>query len=626
MENWNQKMESEKPLMPSTSRDIPVQPSSRKLRLLEKTRRLVLFSGIAAFGTWAVVGYSTSWTGPAPHRNCHFEAEKGKDFKWEDVTPTSHLEYHPCWDGFECARLEVPLDWENPDNGLKAAVAIVKVPAKVDERSEEWGGPVLINPGGPGGSGTNFAISRGKELQTILGPQFSIVGFDPRGINNTTPSMSCFNTHMEQSIWGIKSGGRILGSTDSGEEVGEAYARSMTIGAMCNITMGGEGLAGVGKYVGTPVVARDMLEITEGEWDRVGKDGSKKGLRYWGFSYGSVLGTTFASMFPDRIERLAVDGICDVEDYYKSGWMTNLQDAEKVVSSFYNYCSLAGPLRCSFHTGTTADDVSTRLSTLMARLRRQPLPVPDAPTGAEVVTYSDVKTMFFTALYKPLTSFPKIAKILVDIEAGDGKSFIEYQKKQFSCNCGGGGPERPPGPDFDAIWAIACSDGEQVEDSLDEMYEYLHMLQEQSPTSGGSWAVVRMGCAGWKIRPQGLVYNGPISGNTSWPLLFLGNSADPVTPVRNAHKMAKGFEGSVVLEQNSEGHCSISTPSVCSMKYIRDYFVDGKLPPKDTVCEADVRPFFDGEKAIRAMSEEDRILFDAVSELGKGLVTPNFMI
>lgn len=78
-------MESEKPLMPSTSRDIP-QPSSRKLRLLEKTRRLVLFSGIAAFGTWAVVGYSTSWTGPAPHRNCHFEADKGKNFKWEDVS------------------------------------------------------------------------------------------------------------------------------------------------------------------------------------------------------------------------------------------------------------------------------------------------------------------------------------------------------------------------------------------------------------------------------------------------------------------------------------------------------------------------------------------------------------
>jgi hypothetical protein len=252
-----------------------------------------------------------------------------------------------------------------------------------------------------------------------------------------------------------------------------------------------------------------------------------------------------------------------------------LQDAEKVVSSFYNYCSLAGPLRCGFHTGTTADDVSTRLSTLMARLRRQPLTVPDAPTGPEIVTYSDVKTMFFTALYKPLTSFPKIAKILADIEAGDGKSFIDYQKKQFSCNCGDGGPERPPGPDFDAIWAIACSDGEQVDDSLDEMYEYLHMLQDQSPTSGGSWAVVRMGCAGWKIRPQGLVYNGPISGNTSWPLLFLGNSADPVTPVRNAHKMAKAFEGSVVLEQNSEGvrfpyypyfYCSLPvTNRVCSI-------------------------------------------------------------
>lgn len=63
------------------------------------------------------------------------------------MTPTEDLIYHPCWDGFECARLEVPLDWEHPENGLKAGVAIVKVPAQVDESSEEWGGPVLINPG-----------------------------------------------------------------------------------------------------------------------------------------------------------------------------------------------------------------------------------------------------------------------------------------------------------------------------------------------------------------------------------------------------------------------------------------------------------------------------------------------
>lgn len=157
----------------------------------------------------------------------------------------------------------------------------------------------------------SFGLSRGREIQTILGPQFSILGFDPRGINNTTPSMSCFHTAVSRKVWGFKSGGRVLGSSDSGEEIGEAYSRAKVIGEVCEKAYGGEGLAGVGKHVGTAVVARDMLEITERAWKRAGKgeeEVKRKGLKYWGFSYGSVLGSTFASMFPDRVERLAVDG------------------------------------------------------------------------------------------------------------------------------------------------------------------------------------------------------------------------------------------------------------------------------------------------------------------------------
>lgn len=101
----------------------------------------------------------------------------------------------------------------------------------------------------------------------------------------------------------------MLGSSESGEEIGEAYSRSKVFGDMCVEAIGGEGLDGVGKYVGTPVVARDMLEITERAWKRVGEKGEERGIRYWGFSYGSVLGSTFAAMFPDRVERLVVDGM-----------------------------------------------------------------------------------------------------------------------------------------------------------------------------------------------------------------------------------------------------------------------------------------------------------------------------
>lgn len=157
----------------------------------------------------------------------------------------------------------------------------------------------------------SFGLSRGREIQTILGPQFSILGFDPRGINNTTPSMSCFHTAVSRKVWGLKSDDRVLGSSGSGEEISEAYSRAKVVGEICENALGGEGLAGVGKHVGTAVVARDMLEITERAWKRVGKGREEvrgKGLRYWGFSYGSVLGITFASMFPERVDRLAIDG------------------------------------------------------------------------------------------------------------------------------------------------------------------------------------------------------------------------------------------------------------------------------------------------------------------------------
>lgn len=152
-----------------------------------------------------------------------------------------------------------------------------------------------------------LALTHGVQIQTILGGEYSVLGFDPRGVNNTKPSMYCFDTEVARKVWGFKSGGQMLGSSEGGEEISESYSRARVVGEMCGEALGGEGLAGVGRHVGTAVVARDMLEITDREWKRVGET-RKRGLRYWGFSYGSVLGSTFASMFPDRVERLVVDG------------------------------------------------------------------------------------------------------------------------------------------------------------------------------------------------------------------------------------------------------------------------------------------------------------------------------
>lgn len=115
--------------------------------------------------------------------------------------------------------------------------------------------------------------------------------------------------------------------------------------------------------------------------------------------------------------------------------------------------------------------------------------------------------MLFSSLYKPLYSFPKVAKILADLEKGDGKSMVAFTKEGFECNCSAE-PAPRIDPGSEAMWSIACSDGEKVDDNLETFHDYIGVLEGQSETMGGVWAGIRMGCIGWKIRPAGLKYSG----------------------------------------------------------------------------------------------------------------------
>ncbi|KAL7272443.1 hypothetical protein RUND412_004758 [Rhizina undulata] len=569
---------------------VPPKPTKR-LQRFQSARKAIIVSGLFAFALWGFVGAQAQWEGgrffgrgcSVLQKNEKLPAGPLKQFEWTDIVPSETLIYYPCFDGFECSRLSVPLDWMNPTDPDRAAIAIVKVPAEVPETDPSWGGPLLINPGGPGGSGVAMAFSRGRKLQQIVGKQFSILGFDPRGINNTTPRVSCFHTNVEHEVWGMTFGNKLLGSTQGGEEIGEAYSRVKALNEVCVGKIEGKG----GDQVGTAVVARDMLAITERAWEAVGVKGEEKGLQYWGFSYGTVLGMVYAAMFPDRIKRLVVDGVVDTDDYFATGWLSNLQDLPLVLSSFSNYCSLAGPLSCKFHTGSTPEHITTRLQYLLDRISHLPISVPHTEYGPDIVTKADVVNYVFHCLYSPLATFTKLATILLDLENGDGRTFIEATKVGFSCACGGS--ERHWG---EVSNAILCSDGVPINDTVDDFRNYVGELRGQADDIGSIWSQIRLGCVGWGVRPKWR-FEGKLAANTSWPLLFIGNTADTVTPVRNARKMSQNYGGSVVLEQNSEGHCSISSPSVCTARHVNTYFATGELPPPGVVCETDIKPFGD---------------------------------
>ncbi|KAI5854108.1 TAP-like protein-domain-containing protein [Tricharina praecox] len=558
---------------------------ARKLQLLYAMKQAVLVTGICVVAMYVLWGFHTglvqiSTTTPS------VTAATGK-FRWTDITPTSDLIWHPCFDGLACARLDVPLDYTNSSDPRRAAIALTKVPASVPETSDAWSGPVLLNPGGPGGSGVAFVTQAGKMLQRIVGNTHSVIGFDPRGVNNTTPATSCFPSDAARMQWYLRAGGWVMGS-GNGQIVAIEYARSMSLGSVCD--KGGTG----GDFAGTPNVARDMLSIVEASWKSVDKDPSKRGLRYWGFSYGTVLGQTFASMFPSRVERVVVDGVVDIDDYYAGGWRTNLQDADKVIASFYNYCSLANGT-CALSEPTAAG-VEARVTRLREKVRQEPAPV-YGDHAPDWVTESDILTVIFWSLYTPLIRFPVAAHALASLENGDASKVVEIIHLNFECNCVS---DPLPNTGTEADSAILCQDGGGNNATLDEFRGYVKELQGQSALIGGNWARIQMSCVGRKTPAQGLVpwrrdgesgWGGHTWGkNTSYPLLFASTSLDPVTPLRNAEAMRKRFPGAGLLIQHSEGHCSISTPSACSAAVVGKYFETGKVED-EVECEADARPW-----------------------------------
>lgn len=249
------------------------------------------------------------------------------DFDWNSITPSKDLEYHDCFDTFKCARLIVPRDWHNENDGHTVTIAIAKLPAVVPDDDVSFGGSILSNPGGPGGSGVRFLLAAAGQVQRMIDipgkKHYEIVSFDPRGIGHTVPSLDCFNgNRLARDAAALSS--IAVGSVDSSDAaLVYIFNQIQQAGKYCAKVM-----VDVLPYVNTPSVARDMVAMVD-KIDELRKKESRSDemlelrsvkdttprLQYIGFSYGTVLGNYFAALFPERVGRVALDGVVDTDDY-----------------------------------------------------------------------------------------------------------------------------------------------------------------------------------------------------------------------------------------------------------------------------------------------------------------------
>ncbi|KAF8608854.1 alpha/beta-hydrolase [Ceratobasidium sp. AG-I] len=540
----------------------------------------------------------------------------------------------------QCAFFDVPRDHTNPSNNDTVSIFMRKLPANVT--AEHRLGSIFFNPGGPGGSGAGELPLFGDLLSTIVEGRYDIVGFDPRGVNMTTPSTDCFDNeakgmHLDYqqlllgSPYDVRGSPELPASVRTASEnifVKRLLASLSGARAACEKNGNQEML----QSVGTVAVVKDMVRMMKAVGDT--------SINFWGFSYGTILGATFAAMYPELVNRMVLDGVSDAESYFNDivQWERNtLADAHKVLTEFLSDCVEAGPKRCVFAAApngavaTTTSSLRKRLNALYARLRDDPMTVADSLAGPGVLKASDLKWLIFGALYSPYI-WQDVAQYLAEVERGNAtnlygafyQSYYNIPHRNFTDNAFGQYMEEYGLPT--AYPSILCSDTSQIKVTVEDYIKYSHDFLDIGPT-GDEFATDIGFCNNWPFRAIER-YSGPWTvakglKKTKFPILFMSTSADPVTPLTSAVKMSKGFgsKSATLLVQEGPGHATVSLPSLCTIKNVQKYFLDGKVPTNGTYCALEPGYIFPvngtspSRRSVDVLGERDRSLLDVLEKL-----------
>lgn len=322
----------------------------------------------------------------------------------------------------------------------------------------------------------------------MFGDEYNIVSFDPRGVNNSGPSLDCFSGNPEARLAFNRlhnTGATNVLSTSLEEQ----YYSSSIYGEWCNHAVETE--SPHGYYLTTPAVARDLLSFVEAEAELAGKAPSEAKLWCYGISYGTVVGATFASMFPDRVERMVLDGIVDAELYYRNAYTANVEDMDKTMEKFVSLCHCAGPQNCSFW-GPTPGNITARLNNIIRRLQNHPVPISGAQSQElpTLVTYSDLKALFLATIYTPLASFPMMAEVLHQVEQGNASALAgTFQRSVMTT---------------DSNHVIQCADAYRTNSltTIEDFRDYVEHTVRKSRYIGDIYPIYVDGIVCRAFRPQ----------------------------------------------------------------------------------------------------------------------------
>ncbi len=459
---------------------------------------------------------------------------------------TGSLTWTDCGPSFECSTLAVPLDYIHPA-GRQISIALVRMPAADPAKRI---GALVVNPGGPGGSGVEFVESSAEGLfSQDLRDHFDIVGFDPRGVGQSTPVECVDGPGLD----------RLNALDPTPDTPGERQV--LIDGAQEFVAACAKNSGDLLPFMSTADAARDMDQLR----DALGEER----LTYLGFSYGTYLGTVYADLFPTRVRAMVLDGAIDPAQTFDQRNEAQAAGFARALDAFLDDCK-ARPA-CPFYNGGKPADA---FDALMRRIDSGALPAV-AVADKRPVGPGEAFTGVLAALYAQ-SSWPVLAQGLALAQRGDGSILLlladSYNQRQAD------GTYKNV---VAANNAVNCLD--YVVPTTVAAYDAMvPVLERVAPRFGAAIAYSGLPCAFWPVHPARVP--GAITAAGAPPILVVGTTGDPATPYQWAVNLAGELESGVLLTRKGEGHTAYGE-SPCIEGHVDRYLISLEVPPPDTTCK-----------------------------------------
>ena len=461
-----------------------------------------------------------------------------------------HLDWQPCDDGFQCARLLVPFDYAHP-GGQRFSLPVIKLPATDPAHRV---GPLVINPGGPGGSGVQYALAARSEFPPTLLARFDIVGFDPRGVAGSEPALACLTGPELDTYLGTDE------MPDNAAELAPIVAQAKLYAQRCE-----QNSRALLPYVGTENAARDLDVL------RAALGQSR--LTYLGKSYGTYLGSWYAQLFPHRVRALVLDGAVDPDTPSLQADITQAEGFTTAFRSFAAWCLAAAG--CPLGEGVSPGSVNTAVATLQAMIvRANSEPLASQLGTGQVADGALLLNGVAAALYSKST-WPDLKAGLARAFGGDGTVLVQLANLLLERN-----PDGTYSNLVDADTAISCVDRPWPR-SLAAWQAQAAAAGRAAPLFGPPNVWGNLPCAYWPVPPAPLP---AITAAGAPPILVVGTTRDPATPYRWARALAADLSSGVLLGRNGDGHTAYGEGSACVDQIVNAYLISLTVPRSGTVC------------------------------------------